>query len=164
MKKPFICILFLLFSVSVVTAQDKAQKEILELYYKYQDAAIKSDYVFMENVLAQDFISIGPDADMKNREQSVTDMKEFLRNPRIRMLSLDHSDVKVRLSGDMAVVTADWTLKLVPVANENSEPLTETGRITLVFEKRFNTWLVTVEHVSFRPRKIIKQASPNLPK
>jgi ketosteroid isomerase-like protein len=172
MKKPLFIILTLLFAVSGSLAQDKLQKEmpdksqqeILDLYYKYQDAAIKSDYVFMDNILAEDFISVGPNADMKDREKSVADMKEFTKNARIKFLSLDHSDVKVRLSGNIAVVTADWTLKLVPIANENIAPITETGRITLVFEKRYGKWFATVEHVSFRPRRAAPSTTQGAPK
>lgn len=164
MKKSLIIALTILFAAGAAFAQKKltAEQEITNLYYQYQQAAIAGDLVFMQNILAEDHISIGPKGDVRTRAETLEGMRSFIQKPAIKFVSLDHADVRVRVSGNMAAVTADWTLKAKPIwADEKAEPWTDTGMITLVFEKRNDKWLVTIEHVSFRPRR---SNMPNQPK
>jgi ketosteroid isomerase-like protein len=164
MKKSLIIALTILFAAGAAFAQKKltAEQEVTNLYYQYQQAAIAGDLVFMQNILAEDHISIGPNGEVRNRTETLEGMKSFILKPTIKFISLDHADVRVRVSANMAVVTADWKLKAKPIwADEKVEPMIDTGMITLVFEKRTDKWLVTVEHVSFRPRRV---SMPNQPK
>jgi hypothetical protein len=65
----------------------------------------------------------------------------------------------VRLLGDSAVVTEDWTFRTLPADFPAAEPSIDRGISTMVLEKRGGYWQVVAEHESERPRdrKLMEQ-------
>jgi ketosteroid isomerase-like protein len=75
------------------------------------------------------------------------------------MNSLKHENVKVRVVGNMAVVTNDYTAQTIPIDSPDAEPQTDKGRHTVVFEKRKGRWLVIAEQDTEQPHddKLMEQ-------
>lgn len=58
-----------------------------------------------------------------------------------------YSNTDIRASGDMAYVAANFHLQ---VTNPQGEEMTDEGRVTVVFERRDDRWLVIHRHTSFQ--------------
>ncbi len=53
--------------------------------------------------------------------------------------------------GNVAVASGTWTWSGVPLGNLQGEPHTDTGRYTMVLEKRGGKWMIVAEHYSEAP-------------
>ena len=58
----------------------------------------------------------------------------------------------MRIVGDTAVVTEDWTYRTVAVDSQTEEPRIDKGVGTIVLQKRGARWMLLSEHDSERPR------------
>jgi len=74
--------------------------------------------------------------------------KQKRDKPDYKLSSLKHLNMRVRVVGNMAVVTNDWISGTIPIDSTNDEPTTHRGRYTGVFEKRNGRWMVIAEHDS----------------
>jgi ketosteroid isomerase-like protein len=137
----------------------KDAPEILKIHNGLDQAFVKGDIAFFERVLADDFVYSGPDGKMLNRARNLEEMRSWAVKPDLKVLTLTSDNVKVKISGNVALVTGNWTSTNVPADNLNAEPHKDTGRYTGVYEKRGGKWLLIAEHYSeaAHDRKLMEQ-------
>ena len=160
MKKLMIIILILISSTFAVFAQNgKDEQEILKIHSSLEQAVLKKDAAVFERVFADDYVYSNPYGEMMNRVQSLEDMRKEWANTKFKKLTASTDDIKVKVSGNMALVSANWTATAVPLDDPNSEPHKDTGRYTGVYEKRGGKWLLVAEHFSEAPhdRNLMQQ-------
>ncbi|MDQ3131392.1 MAG: nuclear transport factor 2 family protein [Acidobacteriota bacterium] len=137
----------------------KDEQEILKLNSEYEQAGLKNDAAFFERVWADDYIYSGADGKTENRTQALEFVRKEKEKPTFKLISLKSDDVKIRLIGNAAVVTANWTSETTPIGTENVEVHFDKGRYTMVYEKRNGKWTAVSEHISEAPhdRKLMEQ-------
>ena len=111
----------------------KAQEEILELEREFAQAIIKNDSEAIERFLAEDYVIVDPDG-------GIIDGSRFLDVIKSGVLShsaMDSEDIRVRVYGDTATVTAVTTSKTKYLGQE----FTTRERATDVFVKENGQWL-----------------------
>ncbi|HZH34924.1 MAG TPA: nuclear transport factor 2 family protein [Pyrinomonadaceae bacterium] len=149
MKKLLVIALLTVASTFTVFAQNgKTEQEILKIHNGLDQAFLKQDIAYFEGVLADDYIYANPSAKKMNRTETLEDLRKEWTNTSYKVLSGGTDDVKVRVSGNMALVTANWTSTTASTGIPNPEPHKDTGRYTGVYEKRGGKWLLIAEHFS----------------
>ena len=137
----------------------KAEQKILKIHSSLEQAALKKDASVFERVFADDYVYSNPYGEVMNRAESLEDMRKEWANTNFKKLTASTDDIKVKVSGNMALVTAHWRATTVPQDDANTEPHKDTGRYTGVYEKRGGKWLLVAEHFSEAPhdRKLMEQ-------
>lgn len=143
MKNLFLT-LVIIFCIIPVLAQSSAdEKEVRKLNEAFDEAIKNSDVAFYERILANDFVSYGPNGSVKHRDQVLQEVKKQKENPAYRISKLASDDVKVKLSGNLAVVTAKWNSTTHSL--ENDEPHDNEGNYIAVYEKKDGRWQLISE-------------------
>lgn len=125
------------------------EMEIRKLNEAFDKAIQNSDVAFYEQLLADDYVSYGPDGTVKTRKQVLEEVKKQKESPSYRISKIGSEDVDVKISGDLAVVTAKWNA--TTHAMEDDEPHQDTGHYISVFEKRNGSWQLISEMGSEKP-------------
>lgn len=140
----------LVFSFACVFAQTSAdEKEVLKINDAFDEAIKNGDVAFYERLLAPDYVSYGPDGSMKNRSQVLEEVKQQKTSPAYRFSKLGSDDEKVKVSGDLAVVTAKWNATTQSIEDDESHD--DTGHYLSVYEKRDGRWQLISEMESEKP-------------
>ena len=111
--------------------------EILEgLNRDYIRSVETSDVRRFSEILAEDFLCTKPDG-------SLIDKPEFLRQtaPASDLSDLEAHDVKIRISGDFAIIHARTSFRL-------TNGKAGSGRYTDIWERRNGHWLAVAAHVT----------------
>ncbi len=139
-------LLLIAFSADTSFAQNtKAEQEVLKVNSDYEKAILKGDISLHEKILAPEFISHSSDGSFKNRTQIIEWVKKEKAAPTHKLTALTSDDVKVKVSGNLAVVTATW--KSTGTGMEaDAEPHAVLGQYTAVYEKRDGGWLLISDH------------------
>ena len=160
MKKLIIIATLTILSVFTLFAQDgKIEQEILTIHNSLDEAYLKQDIAVFERVMADDYVNSNPTGKMKTRVESLENLRKEIADKNYKTLGLTSEDVKVKVSGNMALVTGNWTYTSAATAVPDAEPHKDTGRYTGVWEKRGGKWLLIAEHFSEAPhdRKLMEQ-------
>jgi uncharacterized protein (TIGR02246 family) len=160
MKKIILITTLTLISVTFAFAQNsKDEQEILKIHSALEQGFLKKDAAVFERVLADDYVYSNPSGKMMNRAESLEDLRKEWANTNYKVLTSTTDDIKVKVLGNMALVTSNWTSTTVPVSEANAEPHKDMGRYTGVYEKRGGKWLLIAEHFSEAPhdRKLMEQ-------
>lgn len=154
-----ITLLTLVAVLSVSAQNGKAEREIRSLLAESEQAGVKRDVAFIERVLADDYTYSGSNGTMENRAQALDYLKQQRDKPTYKIISFKTENQKVRVTGNTAIVTGDWTLQSASVDSPADEPHTDKGRITTILEKRNGRWLIVAEHESEQQhdRKLMEQ-------
>ena len=134
-------------------AQSKDEKEILKFIADYDQAYVNKDISFVERVWADEYIISTETGSKGNRAESL----EYARkdkadpNPKYKLLSFKSVNDTIHISGNTAMVSGAYTSGIVPTDDLKSEPHIDTGRYTMVLEKRNGNWMVIAEHFSEAP-------------
>ncbi|MEO7363330.1 MAG: nuclear transport factor 2 family protein [Gemmatimonadaceae bacterium] len=135
--------------VCATIAQDsQSEKEVRTFLADYERAVPGRDIAFLERALSDDYVFSSPSGRMTNRAQALQYFRQQKDNPEFKSNSLKHENVKVRVVGNMALVTNDWTSQTTSTESASAEPTTDKGRHTGVLEKRNGRWMVIAEHDS----------------
>lgn len=131
---------------SALRAQSSGvEQEVRAFVAEYDKAVAGRNIAFLERVLPDDYVMTGASGRKSDRTQVLKFFTKERDKPSYRMLSLKHENLVVRVSGNMAVVTNDYTSRTTPIAAPNAEPEIANGRHTGVFEKRSGRWMVIAE-------------------
>jgi ketosteroid isomerase-like protein len=117
-------------SADKADAKGKGSEELLKLE---REVFVKNDAAALGRMLAEDWLVIGEDGD-------ITDRESFLKEIRSGVLvfeKMDLDDMKVRLYGDSAVVTGRAVVK----GKYKGEAFSTQSRWTDVFVKQQGRWL-----------------------
>lgn len=130
-------------------SQNSDEVEVRKLNEAFDQAIKNADIAFYERVLAPDYLSYWPYGEVKNRSQVLEEVKKQKTNPTHRISEINSEDVNIKLSGDLAVVTAQWSSTSHSL--EDDDPHKDLGRYMAVYEKRNGTWQLISEMGNEKP-------------
>ncbi len=107
-------------------------REILDLERQSKEAAIRRDVAFVERMLADDYVGIGPQGEVVTKTDTIAARKRA----QLHYDSIDLSEMVVRVYGNAAIVTARAEVK----GNELGEDFSGPYRFTRVWVKRNGHW------------------------
>lgn len=144
--KKYIAIAFLILAtVFTAAAQTETDEQtIRKMISDYDQAIGKNDTSFFERTLSDDYFMSGPYAEVETKADA---LKWAQKSPYRDSMS-KAENVRVRVVGNMAVATADWTTTRVMKDDKLAVPHTDFGRFTVILEKRDGQWKIVAEHVS----------------
>lgn len=160
MKRLFAIATLTIILTGLAFAQNgKDEQEIFKIHNGLDQAYLKGDIAALERVMAEDYVYSSPSGKMLNRAQNLEEMRQEIAKPTFKVLTSTSDDVKVKVSGKMALVTGNWTSTIVPPGDVNADPHKDTGRYTGIYEKRGGKWLLIAEHFSEaqHDRKLMEQ-------
>lgn len=146
-------------SVSTTFTQVSAgEQEILKIHAGLDQAFIKKDMAYFEGVLAPDYVYSDPQGKMYDRAGNLGQLKTEWANTSYKVLGSNTENPKVKIMGNTALITADWTFTSQATV-PGAEPHLDRGRYTGVYEKREGKWMLVAEHFSEAPhdRKLMEQ-------
>lgn len=108
------------------------EQQIKTLHEQRRNAALQGDAGFFEKYLADDYLGSRDDGRLITKEQEV----RMVRSGAIKYEAIDERDVKVRVYGETAIVSALASVKL----SVNGKPITGDHRATFVWVKREGNW------------------------
>ncbi|HSP41155.1 MAG TPA: nuclear transport factor 2 family protein [Gillisia sp.] len=149
MKNHFLTLVLFLCIAPIVAQNTADENEVRKLNEAYDQAIKNADVAFYENLLAEDFVSYSTDGKVKNKSEVLEEVKKQKANPTYRMSKIGSDDVKVKLSGNLAVVTAQWNATTHTM--EDDEPHEDTGHYVAVYEKRDGKWQLISDMGSEKP-------------
>lgn len=153
MKKITLIATTILLLTLLAFAQTSDEKEILKFIADYDQAYIAKDVSFAERIWAADYVISTETGAKGTRAESL----EFLRkdkadpNPKYKLVAFKSVNDTMHIVGNTATVSGTYTSSIVPADDLKSEPHIDTGRYTIVLEKRNGNWMVIVEHFSEAP-------------
>ncbi len=159
MKKLIAIATLAIVSTFAAFAQSDKEKEVLQLAQDLNQAYLKKDVAFIERHLAPDYILATEVGTVQDRTKELEWVRKEKANPTFTVLSSKPDDLRVRVMGDVAVVTGSWTMQTTQPGAAPAEPHTDTGRFTHIYEKRGGKWLLVTEHFSEaqHDRKLMEQ-------
>ena len=149
MHKLLAATILLIGAPAAVAAQSgSAEREVRDFLAEYDKAVAARDIAFLERVLPSDYVFAGRGGRKSDRAQVLRFFTRQRDQPSFRMISLEHTNVVVRVAGTMAVVTNDYASLSAPIDDPGAEPEPTRGRHTGVLERRNGHWMVIAEHDS----------------
>jgi ketosteroid isomerase-like protein len=135
-----------------------AEQEILKIHNGLDQAFIKKDMSYFENVMATDYVYSDPQGRTFDRAGNIGQLKKEWADTSYKALSATTENPKVRIFGNTALITSDWTFTSQATVPDAIEHL-DRGRYTGVYEKRDGRWMLVAEHFSEAPhdRKLMEQ-------
>ena len=119
-------------------------QQLKKLREDWAAAEMRSDTDFLERVLADDFVAVGPRGFMLTKEQWLS--RHDSRSLTYESFELD--EVWVRVHGDAAVITGRETAEGLYKAQDVRHDIREQFRATLVFVEQQGRWLLFSLHLS----------------
>lgn len=149
MQKSLTIILILMVSTCGAFAQNNtAEQEILQIHKGFDEAFLKGDAAYFERYFAPEYTYSNNFGVLFSRAENLDFLRTFATKPPYKILANKTDNVKIKVNGKAALVTADWTTIALPVGDPNAEPHTDTGRYTGFYEKRGGRWLIVADHMS----------------
>jgi ketosteroid isomerase-like protein len=122
-----------------------AEEELLKLEKEFTEAIVKNDPEAIGRLVADDWIIIDPDGGIVER----TRFFEVIKSGALTHDMMESEDLRVRVYGDSAVVTAVTRTKGKFMGQEFSTQ----ERATDVFVKRDGRWQCVLTHLTRFPKK-----------
>jgi len=139
-------VVVLVFGVAAL-AQTQAQpksgsveQELIKLENGWNDALVKHDWAFLEQILADDFLHTSSDGVVSAKAQEIA----YFKSGEMLVTSAVSDDFKVHVYGDAAVVTFRDTDK----SQSKGKDTSGQNRITDTWVKLAGRWRCVAEHES----------------
>ncbi|MBX3243729.1 MAG: nuclear transport factor 2 family protein [Acidobacteria bacterium] len=113
--------------------QNNAEAEVMKAIAKWADAVRSRDMKALDALFADELFITTFDGKTRGKKEELEVLKP---NPNVRTVSVENEDVRVKLYGETAVVTA--LTKMQFVISEKETPV--AMRYTAVFVKRDGRW------------------------
>jgi hypothetical protein len=113
-----------------VTPGSETKEKVRDVQNEFDKAELHADTKKLNQLLTDDFLSIGPRGFVLNKEQWINMHKQF------RYEQLDTSEMNIRLYGDTAIVTDTQKNK----ATFNNEPVSLSVRVSQVWIHENSQW------------------------
>jgi ketosteroid isomerase-like protein len=123
----------------------EAEEELLTVEKEFADAIVSNDLEGIGRLVADDWIIIDPNAEVVDQ----TRFLEVIKSGALRHDMMESEDLRVRVYGDSAVVTAVTRTKGKFMGQEFSTQ----ERATDVFVKRDGRWQCVLTHLTRFPKK-----------
>ena len=124
----------LLLALRPVAAETAAEKAVLAAENRWNDLYKAGDYAGLNAMLADDFVITVEDGMRYGKEGYIA----LVANPNNKVSISDFADLKVRVSGDVAVVTGSYHEK----GTSNGKPYDYKDHFTDVWQQRGGKWLL----------------------
>jgi len=139
-----VCVAVLLFALGV-SAQTPAQpksveQELIKIENGWVEAELKKDVALLDRILADDFTDTDPEGNVMTKAQDLEDLKSGA----LVATSMVLDNIKVRVYGDMAVVTGRNTVK----AQYKGKDVSGQRQWTDTFIRRDGRWQCVATHSS----------------
>lgn len=128
---------------AVFPHHDSTHKEIEGLESQWRDALLSGNVATIDHMLADDYLGIGANGTLETK----ADVLARRRSGRVRITSMDLSDVKIRIYGDTAVVTS----KVELTGKDGDRDISGHYRYTRVYNRRFGEWRIVSFEASRAP-------------
>jgi hypothetical protein len=112
------------------TPGSETKEKVRDIQNEFDKAELHADTKKLDQLLTDDFLSIGPRGFVLNKEQWINRHKQF------RYEQLDTSEMNIRLYGDTAIVTDIQKNK----ATFNNEPVSLSVRVSQVWVHENSQW------------------------
>lgn len=149
MKTRFLTIVMLFCLGFVFSQNSQDEMEVRKINQAFDEAIKNADVAFYEKILASDYVSYAPDGTVKDRNQVLEEVKKQKSSPTYRISDIASKDVKVKMAGDLAIVTAAWDATSHNL--DDKEPHKDQGHYMSIYEKRDGQWKLITEMVSEKP-------------
>jgi ketosteroid isomerase-like protein len=125
---------FLALMVPTIGRADDAdpEKQVASLSKQNHAALVAGDTSALDALLSDDWLVIDPFGEVISKARQAKELKDGT----LDFISIDPSEVKVRVYGDAAVVTGRYQVKIKNRGQENNVPV----RITELFAKQGGKW------------------------
>ncbi len=134
----FLSVAILLLSCNGNSGRDKRDQELLnQLNTTYDSALLQSDTAKIGRLYASDFEYITPEGQIRNRKEQLDNIK----NGGLLLQHAQSDEVKIRLYGDMAVLTGVFTGRGVYRGN----PIDSRERYSTVWIRKDSSWQMVME-------------------
>lgn len=126
----------------------KGERKFRSFLANFEKAVSERDIDFLERVMPDDYVRTDTIGKMTDRARLLKYFAQQKAKPTFRYVSLKHPNMKVRVVGNMALVTNDSIAETTSSETSGAESIIDKGRYTGVFEKRNGRWMVIAEHDS----------------
>jgi len=123
----------------------EAEEELLKMENEFAEAIVRNDLEGIGGLVADDWIIIEPDGGIVDRKRFF----EVIKSGALTHEKMESEDLRVRVYGDSAVVTAVTRAKGKFMGQEFSTQ----ERATDVFVKREGRWRCVLTHLTRLPNK-----------
>ena len=138
-------------SAGVAAAQDDAQseKEVEARLETFNQAWIDRDLGFIRNFYAHDddMLLFFERRQLRGFADVDTLYQNMFAHARPGSVRSSYSNITVGANGDMAYAAANFTLE---TENPSGDAMEDTGRVTVVLERRDGAWVAIHRHTSFQ--------------
>lgn len=129
-----------------ITAKDKrSADEVMAVVAKWADAVRDRDLKTLGSIFDEDAIITTYDGKTRGKSAELDAMKP---DPNVRFMSIVNEDVRLRVYGDVTVVTALTMMKTAAAGKEAAFAL----RYTTVFVKRGGKWRIVALQTARAPQ------------
>ena len=115
-------------------------EEVTRLNRRWMEAYVRRNTAFLEQYLAEDYVSTFPDGTVLDKQGEI----ESLKSGDIALTEMTPSEMNVRTYDGAAVITGRSTIK----ANVKGEKVSGEYRFTDVWIKQDNRWLAVASQVT----------------
>ena len=115
-------------------------EEAKRLNRQWMESYVRSDTAFLEQHLADDYVSTFPDGTVLDKKGEI----ESLKSGDIALTEMTPSEINVRTYGEAAVITGRSTIK----AKVKGQEVSGEYRFTDVWVKHSNRWLAVASQVT----------------
>jgi ketosteroid isomerase-like protein len=117
-----------------------AEQELLALEQQWSDALVKPDLVFLDRILAEDYLFTSPLGEVLTKAQMLTELK----SGEDAVSSVVNHEMKARVYGDAAVVNGHSTYK----EKVRGSDISGEYRWTDTWIKKGGRWQCVADHAS----------------
>ena len=135
--------------LSVVRDDAASAEQVRECFDKFQEAWKARDMAFVRSFYAHDpdMLLFFERRQLRGWNKVETLYENMFAHALAGSVKSGYSNIDVMASDDMAYVAANFHLQ---VTNPEGEESTDEGRVTVIFERRGDQWVVVHRHTSFQ--------------
>lgn len=122
---------------SKTNPNEGADQQLLRLNTYYDSSLVHHDTAALKRLYADDFVYTNPEGKLLTRQEQITSIAVS----EMKWETGRSKDVKVKIYGDMAVMTGNFSAK----GNYRGNPLTIQERYTAVWIRKDTSWQMVAE-------------------
>jgi ketosteroid isomerase-like protein len=130
------------------TRHSDDERELRALHAALDEAFLRGDVDLFDRTYAPEYRFSHHFGRLVSREDNLAYLRKLRTHPPYRVVKATSEDVRVRVAGDAAWVTARWIVAVVPVDEPTDDPHEDHGLYTGIYERRGGRWLLVGEHMS----------------
>jgi ketosteroid isomerase-like protein len=123
-------------------ANPAVEREIKALELKLADLIVKADWDEYAKHLAEDYLHTRENGQVENKDEALASLSDVKR--KIIVMEMEPASLKIRLYGDTAVSSAEFTVTV----RDSGQVKSRRTRLSDVFVKRDGGWILIAEQGS----------------